>query len=289
RPELLRAAGAINEAGGVSAELGGVRLYPIQVAEKGYAVYRITFRGVSGHASMPRTDSPVLAAAAAITRLGAPGPYRLTPVMEAFFDGAAKAVDPARARILEALRDPTGRAGALVADQLCSPTYPRIADALVRDTISPTIVHAEIKYNVIPDRAEIVVDCRLLPGTSEADIQAELRRRLGPELEAVATFELIVHADACVAPMDGGLYPILADAVKAADPDGVPLPILATYATDAKAIVPLGIPTYGFMPLRQPPDETYLDRWHAVDERVSLEGLRWGLPVLYDAVRRFCG
>jgi acetylornithine deacetylase/succinyl-diaminopimelate desuccinylase-like protein len=288
-PEWLRAEAAINEAGGVAVWLGEKRLYPIQVAEKGYAVYRITFRGTAGHASIPRADSPVLAAAAAITRLGAPGPYRLTPVMEAFFSGAAAALDPDRARVAAALLDPTGRTAAVVADHLCSPTYPRIAEALLRDTISPTIVHAEIKYNVIPDRAQVVVDCRLLPGTSEADMEAELRRRLGPELEAVATFELIVAAEPLVAPTDAGLYPVLGEAIRAADPDVVPLPILATYATDAKAIAPLGVPTYGFMPLKQPPDETYLDRWHAVDERVSLEGLRWGLPVLYDAVRRFCG
>jgi acetylornithine deacetylase/succinyl-diaminopimelate desuccinylase-like protein len=51
----------------------------------------------------------------------------------------------------------------------------------------------------------------------------------------------------------------------------------------------LGVPSYGFSPLRQPRGETYLDRYHGVDERVSLAGLRWGLPVLYDAVRRFCG
>jgi acetylornithine deacetylase/succinyl-diaminopimelate desuccinylase-like protein len=48
------------------------------------------------------------------------------------------------------------------------------------------------------------------------------------------------------------------------------------------------VSTFGFSPMRQPPDETYLERWHGVDERVSLDGLRWGLPVLYDAVRRFC-
>jgi len=288
-PETVTAAAAINEAGGVSVWLGDTRLYPIQVAEKGYAVYRITFRGTSGHASMPRTDNPVLAAGEAITRLGAPGPYKLTPVMETFFDGAAAAVGPDRARIVAALRDPSARSSAAIAAGACAPTYVRVADALVRDTISPTIVHAEIKYNVIPDVATIVVDCRTLPGTSEPDMEAELRRRLGPELEAKATFELIVAAEPLVAPTDTGLYPHLADAIRAADPDGVPLPILATYATDAKAIAPLGVPTYGFSPLRHPPEETYLDRWHAVDERVSLEGLRWGLPVLYDAVRRFCG
>jgi acetylornithine deacetylase/succinyl-diaminopimelate desuccinylase-like protein len=288
-PELLTAAAAINEAGGVSVWLGDKRLYPIQVAEKGYAVYRITIRGVAGHASMPRTDSPVLSVAQAITRLGAPGPFRLTPTMTAFFEGAVKVVDPERGRILQALSDPSGRAGSMIVEHLCSPTFDRVADALVRDTISPTIVHAGVKYNVIPGEAVLELDCRVLPGTTEPQMEAELRRRLGPELEAVSTIELVIAADPVVATTEGGLYPVLADAIRAADPEGIPLPIMAPFATDAKHIEPLGTPSYGFSPLRQPADETYIDRYHGVDERVSLEGLRWGLPVLYDAVRRFCG
>jgi acetylornithine deacetylase/succinyl-diaminopimelate desuccinylase-like protein len=288
-PETLQAAAAINEAGGVSMTVGSRRLYPIQVAEKGYTVWQITFRGVAGHASVPRNDSAVLRAAEAITRLGAPGPYRLIPVMEAFFDAAAGALEPEQARILQALREPDGRRAAIVADQVCSATYVRSLDALVRDTISPTMVHAGIKYNVIPGEAVVTVDCRVLPGTTEAAMEAELRRRLGPELEAAATIELVVATEGVVAPTQGGLYPVLAETIRDHDPEGVPLPIMATFATDAKALVPLGVPCYGFSPLRQPADETYIDRYHAVDERVSLEGLRWGLPVLYDAVRRFCG
>ncbi len=54
RPEWLRAAGAVNECGGVSVTVAGRRLYPIQVAEKGYAPYRIRVSGTWGHGSMPR-------------------------------------------------------------------------------------------------------------------------------------------------------------------------------------------------------------------------------------------
>jgi hypothetical protein len=64
---------------------------------------------------------------------------------------------------------------------------------------------------------------------------------------------------------------------------------MAPYSTDAKHLLELGVPTFGFSPLRQPPGEGYLERWHGIDVRVSIDGLRWGLPVLYDAVRRFCG
>ena len=89
-PEHLRAAGAINESGGVSLEVGGRRLYPIQVAEKGYAVYRLTFRGTWGHGSMPRPDNAAVLAAEAIARLAVPGRPRVTPVMRAFFESAAE-------------------------------------------------------------------------------------------------------------------------------------------------------------------------------------------------------
>jgi acetylornithine deacetylase/succinyl-diaminopimelate desuccinylase-like protein len=82
---------------------------------------------------------------------------------------------------------------------------------------------------------------------------------------------------------------VLADVIREHDPEGVPLPVMAPFGTDAKHLLELGVPTFGFSPLRQPPDETYLERWHGVDERVSIAGLRWGLPVLYDSVRRFCG
>jgi len=287
-PEHLTAAAAINESGGVSVDVAGTRLYPIQVAEKGYAVYRITIRGTWGHGSMPRPDNAAVLAADAITRLAVPGPTRLTPTMRTFFDGAAAALDGDAARLVRAFAADGGRSTDAATSRLCSPVYRRAAEALLRDTISPDIVHAGVKYNVIPGEAVIEIDCRLLPGTSEAAMRSEVLERLGPELAAVASVELVIAADAVVAPLDG-LYPILEAAIRDHDPDGVPLPVMAPFATDAKHLVGLGVPAYGFSPLRQDPAETYLDRYHGVDERVSLDGLRWGLPVLYDAVMRYCG
>jgi len=111
---------------------------------------------------------------------------------------------------------------------------------------------------------------------------------LGRTLRSTEGVETFLAAEGVVAPTDSGLYPILEAAIRDHDPDGIPLPVMAPFATDAKHLVELGVPTYGFSPLRQDPEETYLDRYHGVDERVSLAGLRWGLPVLYDAVRRFC-
>jgi acetylornithine deacetylase/succinyl-diaminopimelate desuccinylase-like protein len=287
-PEHLAAAAAINESGGVSVDVAGRRLYPIQVAEKGYAVYRITLRGTWGHGSMPRPDNAAVLAAEAIERLAVPGPVRLTPTMAMFLEGAAEAVGGEAARLIRALAA-GGPAAALASDHLCSPVYRRATEALLRDTISPDVVHAGVKYNVIPGEAVVEIDCRTLPGTTEATMRRDVIERLGPDLAAVADVTLVIAAEGVVAPTEDGLYPILAQTILDHDPEAIPLPAMAPFATDAKHLVGLGVPTYGFSPLRQDPGETYLDRYHGVDERVSLEGLRWGLPVLYDAVRRFCG
>jgi len=287
-PEHIRGAGAINEVGGVSLEVGGRRLYPVQVAEKGYAVYRLTFRGTWGHGSMPRPDNAAVRAAEAIRRLAVPGPPRLTPVMAGFFESAAEALDGDSATLLRALAtgDPGGTEAAI--DRLCAPAYVRAVRALVRDTISPNVVHAGIKYNVIPGEAVVELDCRLLPGTDESAMRAEVVERLGPELAAACAIELVIVAPPVAADADSDLYRVLARAIVDHDPEGVPLPIMVPFGTDAKHLDRIGVPAYGFSPLRLDPAESFLERFHGVDERVGLEALRWGLPVLYDAAVRFC-
>ena len=289
RPAWLRAAGALNECGGVATTVAGRRFYPIQVAEKGFAAYRIAVRGTSGHGSMPREDNAAVLAAAAIDRLAGPGLTRLTPVMARFLRLAAAELPADAARILDGLSgDDPGRAEAAIA-VACDPMYARALRALVRDTVSPDVVHAGIKYNVIPGDATIEVDCRVLPGTTEPAMRAELVTRLGPELAAVCEIELMIYGAPVEAPAEGPLFELLVRTIRDHDPDGIPLPVMAPFATDAKHSDALGTPTYGFSPLRLDPNERFLERFHGVDERVSVEALRWGLPVLYDVVRRFCG
>ena len=288
RPDWLAAAGAVNECGGVSVTVADRRLYPIQVAEKGIAPHRIRISGTWGHGSMPRADNAAVLAARAVERLATPGPVRLTPVMERFLEAAIVAlpdrVAPTLRRI--AAGDPDADR---VIDEMCDPMYARALRALIRDTLSPDVIHAGIKYNVIPGDAVIEVDCRVLPGTTEADIRAEIERRLGPDLLPACTIEPIVWGAPVEAPAEGPLWDTLVSTLRDHDPEGVPLPVMAPFGTDAKATALLGVPTYGFSPLRLDPDERFLERFHGVDERVSLDALRFGLPVLYDVTRRFCG
>jgi acetylornithine deacetylase/succinyl-diaminopimelate desuccinylase-like protein len=289
RPELLQAAGAINESGAVATTFAGRRFYPVGVAEKGYAVYRITVTGTWGHGSMPRDDNAAVRASQIVARLNVQGPPRLTPTMAAFFNGAADNLDGEAARVLRALASDDPRLAEAAVDALCEPMSARAIRALMRDTVSPNIIHAGVKYNVIPGEATVEIDCRVLPGTSEDEMLAAVVERIGPELAAACEIELVIFGPPVDAPASGPLYNVLTATVRDHDPDGIPLPLMVPFATDAKHTATLGIPTYGFSPLRLDPDERFLERFHGVDERVGIDALRWGLPVLYDVVRRFCG
>lgn len=289
RPEWLRAAAAINECGGVSFEIAGRRFYPIQVAEKGFVVYRVTVHGTWGHGSMPRPDNAAVLAARIVDRLAEPLPTRVTPVLEQAIDLLRANLPGPLARRAAELLDPVPQRADRAVEALCEPSLGRALRALSRDTISPNVIRAGIKYNVVPGEAILELDCRTLPGTTEAALRAAILERLGPELAAVCEIEAVNAGASVEAPLDNPLYELLEETLRDHDPDGIPLPAIAPWATDAKHTAKLGVPTYGFAPLRLPAEERFLERFHGVDERVSLDALRFGLPVLYDVVLRFAG
>jgi acetylornithine deacetylase/succinyl-diaminopimelate desuccinylase-like protein len=291
RPEWLRGAAAVNECGGVSVTIAGRRLYPIQVAEKGFVPYRIHVSGTWGHGSMPRDDNAAVRAARIVERLAEPGPIRATPVMTRFLELAAAALPAEAAAVLIAIAegglDPPETDRAI--NRLCDPMYGRALGAMLRDTLSPNVIDAGIKYNVIPGDAIVEVDCRILPGTTERDMFAEVERRIGADLLSACRIERLALGEPVESPAEGPFWDTLVATLRDHDPEGVAVPVMAPFATDAKATAMVGTPTYGFSPFRLEPDERFLERFHGVDERISLDALRFGLPVLYDVVRRFCG
>jgi acetylornithine deacetylase/succinyl-diaminopimelate desuccinylase-like protein len=292
-PDWLHAAAALNEAGGISMPYRGARFFPIQVAEKGFVVYKLHVRGRWGHGSVPTPDNAAVLAARVAERVSAPGRVRLTPAMVAALRQVVPRLVPHGGRLLTSvlLLATRLRPGLLDAGlrRFPDPAMARTVSALVHDTVSVGVIQAGVKYNVIPGTAEIEIDCRTLPGTDEPAMRAELRRRIGEELWGRIEVECEQVGPSAEATLDGAIYPLLEKVLREHDPDGVPFPFMAPWATDAKHLARIGVPTYGFSPLRMGAGEGLLDLMHADDERVSVAALRWGLPVLHDAVVRFCG
>ena len=264
RPETIRAAGALNEAGGMPIEVGGRRFYADQVAEKGYEVYRIRVRGTWGHGSMPRDDNALVLAAEVVTPHRGPGRAPPDPGRAPAARGGRRPPSPPdQAALVAAIVDDDPRRSRGRAPRRVRPRYALALNALLRDTFSPTIMHAGIKYNVIPGEAMIEVDCRTLPGTTEGDVREELLARIGDLAPQLRRSEHVIGAVPVEAPAEGALYEAMAAAIRAHDPDGIPVPVMAPFATDAKHTVAPRRPDLRVLaPRASAPGERFLDRFH---------------------------
>jgi acetylornithine deacetylase/succinyl-diaminopimelate desuccinylase-like protein len=255
---------AVGEVGGFSLTLGRQRLYLLQVAEKGIAWLRLSVHGTAGHGSMIQRDNAVTELAEAVGRLGRhEWPVRMLPSVRAFLEGAAQALN---AEFTPNDPEPLlARIGSLS----------RIIGATLRNTVNPTVLKAGYKVNVVPQAATAEVDARFLPGY-EQEFYAELDQVLGPRV----TRELI-HTDiALETTPDGALYDAMTSALVGEDPDAKVIPYCLSAGTDAKSFSRLGIRCFGFTPLRLAPDLDFSGMFHGIDERVPVDGLRFGVRVL---------
>jgi acetylornithine deacetylase/succinyl-diaminopimelate desuccinylase-like protein len=285
RPDLFRAldgrpaAAALNEVGGYSMTVGGRRVYTIQVAEKGIVWTRLRSTGTTGHGSMPHPDNAAVKLAEAVVRIAhSPRRPRVTPVVRGFF--AALGLEAVTAAVN---RGDDEAATAALHAAIGDPTLRRSLAAMLRDTVTPNVIHAGKKVNVIPGAGEAELDVRTLPGTDQPALIAELQALLGE----LASVEPVMMLPSTEAPADAEIVRLATRAILAAEPDALVAPMMITPGTDAKALAGLGIPTYGFAPLRLEADTPFLSLFHGHDERVPVSALRFGLPVLYDTVANF--
>jgi len=283
RPDLFGseagpAAAALNEVGGYSMTIRGQRVYGIQVAEKGIIWTRLHATGLPGHASMPHPDNPALHLADAVSRLvAAPPTGDPPPVVRAFFAGVGLS------EVAELIPANRTAAQAALERLVPDPTLRRSLSAMLRDTATPTVIRVGSKVNVIAGSGMAEMDVRTLPSTDQAAFSKRMVEIAGPDV----TVESVMSLPAIEAPADAPIVELMRDALGRADPQAAALPMMITPGTDAKALAHIGIPTYGFVPLRLDADMPFLDLFHGNDERVPVSALAFGVPVLHEVVSRF--
>jgi acetylornithine deacetylase/succinyl-diaminopimelate desuccinylase-like protein len=260
RPEL-RCDYALNEGGGLLLELaGGQRVVTVAVGEKQVTSLRLRVHGRAGHGSVPtRTDNAVAHAASAVDLL---------------LDHRSPARLPASVgRALRALGAPEGDDEALswACDQ--HPVLAELLPAMTRLTVTPTGLQTFEPPNVIPPFADVICDCRPLPGQTEADIRAHVDEVLGKRFG----YDL-----ALLEPLEGGtesrldtpLYRVLSEYIATRLPGARLLPLISTGFTDSHWIRRAhGTVAYGFAPVFSTKPAAYLEAAHAADEALDLADL----------------
>lgn len=265
RPELFAGASeAISEVGGYSIDVGGRRAYLLQTGEKALVWVRLVAHGAAAHGSRVVSENAITRLAEAVVRIGrTEWPVRLTTTTRALLDALARLM-PGVGDDPDDLVLATGSAAGFLR-------------ASLRATSNPTVLTAGYKHNVIPDRAEALLDLRPLPGEEEAMLQ-ELRAMLPEGVE----LEVLRRDVGLEAPFDGAIVDDIRAVLARHDPGAPVLPYLMPAGTDNKALSRLGIAGYGFAPLRLPADLDFPALFHGVDERVPLDALDFGTAVLTD-------
>lgn len=264
---------AVGEVGGFSTTLDGrYRLYPIMTAEKGIVWVKLIATGVAGHGSLLAVDNAVHRISAVANGIANHQfePH-ITATVRAFLDVVAEVSgEPLDINDSQSLARRLGSMG-------------RVIESTVRDTAQVTMLEAGFKHNVIPESASACVDARFLPGAGETEALLSTFKQLAGEQ---VRFELVHHDIAIEAKPAGPIMDAMTAALRSQDPEAIPVPYLMSGGTDAKALSLVGISCYGFSPLRLPESLDFFGMFHAVNERVPVDALKFGVKVLDNFLRR---
>ena len=256
---------------------GNVQYLGVETVEKGPFWLTLKTKGTPGHGSRPIEDSALNRMVRALDRVRRHRTaMKVLPSVQRFFADQAGEVKPPRSQwyrdITAALRDPAA-ARELYDD--------REVSALLRNTISITVVRAGYKTNVIPGTAEAELDVRLLPGEDPQAFLAEMRGVIDdPTVEIVPPASFRPPNDS---PTDNDLFRTVESVLRRHHP-GTPVTTkMLTGATECVLYRPLGIACYGFTPLLTTSDE--LASVHGDDERVGEATVRRSTGIFYEVVR----
>jgi len=274
-PDVVRSEYAINEGAGDRLELGGDAFYLCSTAEKMSAPFRIRVRGRSGHASMPGiADNALVKAARLIERLVA---YRPEPQLQQEVEAFLRAVlgeVPTPGSVVERAR-------------AVHPIAAELVEPLLAMTLSPTMISASQKRNVIPALCEVTVDCRLLPGQHPQHVEPLLRAVLGGDVEY--ELEWIEAQGGTRSPLDTPLWDAVDSFVALSEPGARAVPICSAGFTDSHWLrEAFGTVAYGFFPARSMPAEVAAQLIHSADERVPVDDLELGLDWLRYVAHAVC-
>ena len=278
-PRLKEAGCVLNEGGCILMRDDGVLdHYEIATAQKVVAQFVLKAAGKTGHGSMPHDDSAAVKLIKALNRLVEwEPPVTIIPPVSEYFNNLGT---------INTTKETSGYENIEVA--LRDPVYAAILtdntqyNAMIRNTLTPTILKAGQKVNVIPSEATAAFDCRLLPGTSSEAFFAQLREIIADDTITITPMPEFESKSLPASPTDNELYDAIVRVAQRKDPGCVVTPFLITGATDSRFFREIEVPCYDFSPFRLRQEDHKLVHGH--NERISLENLGFASEFIFEIV-----
>jgi acetylornithine deacetylase/succinyl-diaminopimelate desuccinylase-like protein len=272
---------ALNEEGKVVVKDGKVQYIAVQASEKVPVNVAVVARGTSGHASRPLKDNAVVHLSEAVAKIGTyTAPVHFTAIVRRYFEGLAAIEGDELGKWMRAL-DTTDRgehAQKVVSD--ASPLW----SSMMRDSISPTMLSAGVRNNVIPAEARANLNIRLLPGDTIDMLLGDLTKLVSdPQIK----FEVQQDAGLAAPPssLENDLYATISKVASAQFANAPVLPFMSTGATDSAQLRLHNVQAYGLVPFAV--TDADFQRMHGDDERLPLAAFDKGVDVLARIVAEF--
>ena len=272
---------AINEGGNVFMKGGKVQYIGVQASEKVAVNVALVARGGSGHASQPGKDNAVVHLAAAVAKIGGySAPVHFTAIVRRYFEGIAPLEDDEIAKWIRSMdtSDRGEHAQRVVSD--FSPLW----NAMIRDTVAPTVLSAGVANNVIPAEARANLNVRLLPGDSVNTVVNELSKLVN---DPAVKMEVQPNAGLAAPPssLESDFYNVICQVASREFAGAPALPFQSTWLTDSAQLRLHNVQAYGLVPF--PLADEDLKRMHGDDERIPLAAFEKGVDVLTKIVTEF--
>jgi acetylornithine deacetylase/succinyl-diaminopimelate desuccinylase-like protein len=272
---------ALNEGGNVVVKNGKPQYTAVQVIEKVEVNVAVLARGRSGHASQPGKDNAVVHLASAIAKIGAySAPARPTAVVRRYFEELAKIEDPELGKWMRALDSSDRGEHALRVISDASPLW----NAMLRDTVAPTMISAGTFPSAIPSEARAVLNVRLVPGDPIDVLVSDLTKLINdPQVK----LEVLPNASFPAPPsaLDSELYHTIEKASLEQFPGIAVMPFQGTGATDSAQLRLHKVQAYGLRPFPLTEEEARTP--HGDDERLPLTAFAQGVQFLHRIVSEF--
>ena len=279
RRDLIDAEYALNEGGGGALKDGIRQLNSVQASEKVYQNFNLRATNPGGHSSLPRDDNAIYELASVLTRISQYDfPVMLNEVTEAYFRGTAAVEGGAIAEDIRSVLENPENDRAV--ERLRA--FPHL-NARLRTTCVATRLNGGHADNALPQTAGALVNCRILPNHSPAQVLLTLRELAGSRVEVTSNGQPSPSPPSPLTPNVMGPIERITEEMW----PGVPVvPVMSAGATDGLYLRRAGIPTYGVSGLFGDVDDV---RAHGQDERILIESFYEGQEFLYRLVKALAG